>query len=118
MKIEYQVMNSDVKPSSPSAVVEHCPVHPHNNVVGHCRRCQQTFCDVCESRWQKENLCLACFTKIIERKDPTPGERLTQQREATTSLVLSIAGLGGVRGEFLDVLEHLRRQGEQGSLPS
>jgi hypothetical protein len=69
-----------------------CPLHPHNNAVGVCRRCQQSFCDVCEIRWNKEMLCLACFTQLVERKEATPGDLQTQSREAALSLGLAIVG--------------------------
>jgi hypothetical protein len=69
-----------------------CPVHPHNNAIGRCRRCEQPYCDVCAIRWQKEPVCLACFTKILEGKEATPGDRARQQWEGSASLVLAIIG--------------------------
>jgi hypothetical protein len=90
-------MNKDPKslsppPLPPSEVSGFCPVHPRNNAIGRCRRCQQTFCDVCENRWQKEPICMACLTRIVEGIEPTPGERESHRREGNTSLTLAIVG--------------------------
>jgi hypothetical protein len=99
-------MNRDANPTSPPALLQAgppgaCPVHPRNNAIGRCRRCQQPFCEVCETRWQKETLCLACFTQILENKEATPGEMQAQKREGTTSLALAMLGWALFLGSFV-----------------
>jgi hypothetical protein len=69
-----------------------CLIHPHNDAVGRCRRCQQLFCSICRTRWQEDLLCLACLNQVLETRETPPRETRTQRRQGTSSLVLALVG--------------------------
>ena len=94
-------MSQAIKPPPlPPLASDVCPVHPHNRSIGQCPRCHQSFCDVCATRWQNEELCLACFTQILQSNEPTPGDRERQKKGGIASLVLAIIGWLMFLGSF------------------
>ena len=84
-----------------AALSGNCLVHPHNRSIGRCQRCQQPFCEVCRSKWQKEVLCLACLNQALESRETPPVVANTQARQGKLSLIHAIIGWCLFLGSFL-----------------
>jgi hypothetical protein len=69
-----------------------CAKHPENTAVAKCVRCGQLICATCRTRWHDEATCPDCVEKSAAAHEPTPQETQRQQRQAWTSLVLSVVG--------------------------
>jgi hypothetical protein len=71
-----------------------CAVHPVNEVVGSCARCNQSLCEVCRTRWRDQVVCPACIQRELETRDAAPEAVQGQARRAKWSALLGGAAWG------------------------
>lgn len=88
----YEKPETQRRPPASAAGLGSCLLHPHNDAIGRCRRCNQLFCGICRTRWHDDLLCMACFNQVLETNEKLPRETQLQRRQALTSVVLAVLG--------------------------
>lgn len=72
-----------------------CAIHPGNQAISVCARCQGGACEVCRTRWRDQVLCIACVESDIVSSRGTEALKKRNGQYASYSCVLSATAWAG-----------------------